>query len=177
MAPGHRQEDQDHGTHLFLPHTPLTPQLFPDARADSDGIHGKQRRVKFPLEYDALDIATDTLREKLLPVSRRLKELEKERGERGKVRKRTKTVQPAPRDGDVEMRDAPPSDATDAPEPEAKTESVELQDEDVYRAKERAELEALVHPDIKADVGASVSGLYELIGAPPSFLCLHRPRG
>ena len=48
-----------------------------------------QRRVKFPLEYDASDVTTDTLRAKLLPVSRRLLELEKERAERAKVRRRT----------------------------------------------------------------------------------------
>lgn len=122
-----------------------------------------QRRVKFPLEYDASDIATDGLREKLLPVSRRLMELEKERGERRKVRKRTKTAQPAPRDGDVEMRDADASAPAEGDQAPAQPQ-VELQDEGVYRVKELEELEALVHPDLKADVGCSVHGLYELIG-------------
>ena len=36
----------------------------------------EQRRVKFPTEYDALDIATPELQEKLLPISRKLKEFE-----------------------------------------------------------------------------------------------------
>ncbi|EKM52645.1 uncharacterized protein PHACADRAFT_261216 [Phanerochaete carnosa HHB-10118-sp] len=120
------------------------------------------RRVKFPLDYDGSDIATDGLREKLLPLSRRLKELEKERAERRKVRKRTKTGQPAPRDGDVEMRDADAGAPAEGGEAPAQPE-VELQDEGVYRAKEREELEALVHPDLKADIGCSVHGLYELI--------------
>ena len=63
--------------------------------------------MKFPTEYDALDIATDELKEKLLPVSRKLKEFEKERAERRKVRKRTKAAQPAKdKEGDVQMSEA-----------------------------------------------------------------------
>ena len=49
-----------------------------------------QRQVKFPTEYDALELGTDELKNKLRPVSRRLLEIEKERRERTKVRKRTK---------------------------------------------------------------------------------------
>ncbi|KAG5726473.1 Ubiquitin carboxyl-terminal hydrolase 6, partial [Termitomyces sp. T112] len=70
------------------------------------------RKVKFPLEFDALDLATDDLREKLLPASRKLKEIEKERMERRKVRKRTKNALPSASSGpaataiDVEMEDA-----------------------------------------------------------------------
>ena len=40
----------------------------------------------------------------------------------------------------------------------------ELEDEHVCRERELAELEALVHPDMKQDVGCSASGLYELVG-------------
>ncbi|KAH9851300.1 cysteine proteinase [Lenzites betulinus] len=135
------------------------------------------RRVKFPTEYDALDIATPELREKLLPVSRRLKEVEKERAERRKVRKRTKAALPVKdKEGDVQMADAAAPEASaststgDAaaatPEGGDKGKAVagaELEDESVYRAKEGAELEALVHADIKADVGASTTGQYELV--------------
>ncbi|KAI0830316.1 cysteine proteinase [Trametes gibbosa] len=138
------------------------------------------RRVKFPTEYDALDIATPELREKLLPVSRRLKELEKERAERRKVRKRTKAALPVKdKEGDVQMVDAATAAAPEAsaststgdavaaaPEGEAKGKAVagaELEDESVYREKEGTELEALVHPDIRADVGASLTGQYELV--------------
>ncbi|KAI0076894.1 cysteine proteinase [Panus rudis PR-1116 ss-1] len=124
------------------------------------------RKVKFPLEFDALDIVTDDLKEKLLPVSRRLKEIEKDRAERRKVRKRTKTVAAGASSSATpatpsETRDVEMSDATAA---EVKKESnVELQNESVYREKELKELEALVHPDLKVDTGCSVSGLYELI--------------
>jgi ubiquitin carboxyl-terminal hydrolase 14 len=41
----------------------------------------------------------------------------------------------------------------------------DLEDESVYRKKELEELEALISPDVKADVGASPTGLYELVGA------------
>ena len=141
--------------------------------------------MKFPTEYDALDIAAPELAEKLLPASRKLKEFEKERAERRKVRKRTKAAQPTKdKEGDVQMGDAAASSSTAAAssstaEPaagaasaEVKTESdkgkgvagVELEDESVYREREGKELEALIHPDVKKDVGASVTGQYELVG-------------
>ena len=40
----------------------------------------------------------------------------------------------------------------------------ELEDESVYREKEGKELDALIHPDVKADVGCSTTGQYELVG-------------
>ena len=66
---------------------------------------------------------------------------------------------------DVEMGD---SVAIVSAEPSAETakEAVaggELEDESVYRAREREELEALMDEDVKKDTGASVSGLYDLV--------------
>ncbi|KAI0742901.1 cysteine proteinase [Daedaleopsis nitida] len=131
------------------------------------------RRVKFPTEYDALEIATSELKEKLLPISRKLKVFEKERAERRKVRKRTKAAPPAKdKEGDVQMADASaPSGSSSAPEPVAEGDAdkgktvagADLEDESVYREKEGKELEALVHPDLKADVGCSTTGQYELV--------------
>ncbi|THH14376.1 hypothetical protein EW146_g5944 [Bondarzewia mesenterica] len=114
------------------------------------------RQVKFPTELDALDLTTDDLRAKLTPVNRRLKEIEKERNERRKVRKRTKVVIAAAKDkeGDVEMGDAPEA---------AKVEGGELKPEEVYRDGELKELEALIDPSIKEDVGSSLAGLYDLV--------------
>lgn len=40
----------------------------------------------------------------------------------------------------------------------------DLDDESVYRKKELEELEGLISPDVKADIGASPTGLYELVG-------------
>ncbi|KAG6867724.1 hypothetical protein C0993_011945 [Termitomyces sp. T159_Od127] len=134
------------------------------------------RKVKFPLEFDALDLVTDDLRAKLLPASRKLKEIEKERLERRKVRKRTKNAPPptsstlAPvATTDVEMGDATAVIAVGGPTSDAVIEKGktvaggELEDESVYRAKEKEELEPLISEDVKRDVGASISGLYDLV--------------
>ncbi|EJD05216.1 cysteine proteinase [Fomitiporia mediterranea MF3/22] len=66
------------------------------------------RRVAFPQELDVLDLCTVELREKLTPVNKRLKEIERDRAERRKVRKRTKAVADGPSQSveDVEMADA-----------------------------------------------------------------------
>jgi ubiquitin carboxyl-terminal hydrolase 14 len=102
----------------------------------------------------------------LQPVSRRLLEIEKERRERMKVRKRTKAAREA-----AAAPKAPgeaPMDVDNAPTPEeaaADVKAGELEDESVYRNKELAELEALVDPSVRADYGASLTGLYELVGA------------
>jgi len=128
------------------------------------------RKVKFPNEYDALDLVTDDLKAKLQPVSRRLMEIEKERKERQKIRKRTKgrpsavaaaldsqspeTAQSTSASVDVDMTNE---------ERETEEAGARLLDETVYREKERTELEALIDPNVKEDVGASPTGLYELV--------------
>lgn len=134
--------------------------------------------MKFPLEFDATDLVTENLKTKLLPASRKLKEIEKERAERRKVRKRTKAVAtstvtkdtPAPpaaeaaadTDGDVAMADAGgPAREQDKGK---NVVSGELEEESVYREREAKELAELVDPDLKKDVGASQTGLYDLVG-------------
>ncbi|KAI0255580.1 cysteine proteinase [Lactifluus subvellereus] len=129
------------------------------------------RKVKFPNEFDALDIATEELQEKMRPVARKRTEIEKARDERRKVRKRTRTAVTAPQppstnvdsatganaetpvEGDIEMN---------GPGPEQSA-GDELHPEEWYREQEKAELEALIDPEIKADVGASQTGLYDLV--------------
>jgi ubiquitin carboxyl-terminal hydrolase 14 len=148
-----------------------------------------QRKVKFPTEFDALDLVTDDLKEKLIPLSRRLKEIEKERAERRKVRKRTKVVAASTStsstaatagSADVEMGDAsgsatatataitaeaPTAEGAGPEEGKGKEKAGgELEDESVYRENELKELEALISPEVKADVGCSVTGLYDLVG-------------
>ncbi|KAI0321324.1 cysteine proteinase [Amylostereum chailletii] len=118
------------------------------------------RKVKFPVEYDALDLATDELKGKLRPVSRRLLEIEKERRERTKVRRRTKAAKEAaaaPTPAPVSGGDEPMEVVSEG------TQGGALKDEDEYRREELAELEKLVDPEVKADVGASVTGLYDLV--------------
>ncbi|KAI0028729.1 hypothetical protein K488DRAFT_80533 [Vararia minispora EC-137] len=119
------------------------------------------RKVKFPIEYDAIDLTTDDLRAKLQPVSRRLAEIEQERRERAKVRKRTKAAREAaaapksPSEAAMDI-DLAPAEVTDA-------QGGELNEESFYREKERTELEALVDTSVKADFGASQTGLYDLV--------------
>jgi ubiquitin carboxyl-terminal hydrolase 14 len=151
--------------------------------------------VKFPSEFDALDLVTDELKGKMMPVSRRLKEVEKERAERRKVRKRTKAAKTT-KDKDVEMGDATTAVLESVPSGSAIAENTaasesttttgeegkgketaagELEEESVYRQNEIKELEALVDPDLKNDVGCSLSGLYDLVGEHFTLLFLFRP--
>ncbi|KAF7307775.1 Ubiquitin carboxyl-terminal hydrolase [Mycena kentingensis (nom. inval.)] len=139
-------------------------------RADINKKAKIMRKVKFPTEYDALDLCSDELKAKLTPVSRKLKALEKERDERRKVRRKTKSkalASPATpaAGGDVEMADAsaPAAAATEAAAAATAEEGGELEPEPAYRTRELAELQALLDPTIASDVGASTSGLYELV--------------
>ncbi|KIM41807.1 hypothetical protein M413DRAFT_445024 [Hebeloma cylindrosporum] len=149
-------------------------------RADIGKKAKIMRKVKFPQEFDALDLATDELRAKLLPASRRLKEIEKERGERRKVRKRTKQAAPAVpgpsssavagATADVEMADASAAPAVSteggaaAATGNGKDKALgEPEDEVELRKKEAAELAQLIDEDTKKDVGCSATGLYELV--------------
>lgn len=149
--------------------------------ASSIVLCGNQRKVKFPQEFDALDLATDELREKLLPVSRKLKAIEKERGERRKVRKRTKqavtTAAPTTSSSaaaatvDVEMADVAVATTDGAAVSSGEDTSKEVapgsefEDEVVVRKREAEELAQLIAADVKADIGSSATGLYDLVGA------------
>jgi len=126
--------------------------------------------VKFVTEFDALDIVTPELQEKLTPVSRRLKEIEKERFERRKVRKRTKaalSTAPAP-------PPTVPDSAMSVDEPTAASSGTpgELEEESVYRSRELTELEGLVDPSLKDDFGCSLTGLYDLVGMSNRILVI-----
>lgn len=129
-----------------------------------------------------MDLATDDLRAKLLPASRKLKEIEKERDERRKVRKRTKQVSgPSPESlagtavggpigpaGDVEMPDVE-SLAESAAHAEEKAKDNDAspgneEDEFSCRKREAEDLSKLIDNDVKNDIGASPTGLYELVG-------------
>ncbi|KAJ4480924.1 hypothetical protein J3R30DRAFT_3462421 [Lentinula aciculospora] len=129
------------------------------------------RKVKFPTTYDAVDLTSPELKAKLLPASRRLQEIEKERAERRKVRKRTKNAISAPGSSGAAQDSTGEDDITVSGEEAVLNDSASsgnaaggaLEDEEVYRTKEKKELEILIHPDLRADVGASTTGLYELV--------------
>lgn len=94
-------------------------------------------------------------------------EIEKDRMERRKVRKRMKskasTSQTAAPPDSTPIVEGGVMDIDKTPE-----EGGDLEDESVYRKKELEELEGLISPDVKADTGASPTGLYELIGTRES---------
>lgn len=139
--------------------------------------------MKFPTELDAVDFATEELKAKILPASRKLKEVEQERAERRKIRKRTKnvatsstatsstaeaTTTTAGPDGDVVMTGA---GTTSAEQDKGKaTVEGELEDESVYRGKEEKALAELADPDLRQDIGASQTGLYDLVGERAYFV-------
>jgi len=148
-----------------------------------------QRKVKFPFELDVLDLVTDALKQKLLPVNMRIKEVEKERDERRKIRRRTRKAQapaitpavdhvgsPAPAvSPTIEVGGAtgPVVDGQmdlDGPAVAVSATDDELGDEREIRKREAEELEALLHPDLKADVGTNATGVYELVGENSLFL-------
>ena len=101
-------------------------------------------------------------------------ELEKDRMERRKIRKRMRNKAST-------SQTAAPSDST--PPAEGATMDVDrkpeeggdLEDESVYRKKELEELEGLISPDVKADIGASPTGLYELVGTCTAFFFRPHP--
>lgn len=130
------------------------------------------RRVKFPFELDALELVTDDLKQKLLPVNERLKDFSRDRRERAKTRRKTKKrveQQEQARRAEAAGQPAPQQDPNDDPPEPMLTDAQapidgELPDEDSKRQEELATLLSLVHPDLEADKGTNVSGLYELAG-------------
>jgi ubiquitin carboxyl-terminal hydrolase 14 len=140
-----------------------------------------QRKVKFPLELDVINLVTPALKEKLLPLNTALGQIEKERDERRKTRRKSKakatedaavaavtsnnvTSTPAavtiPEIQMVDASDTGTSSAVAPPEPLPGV----LEDEAVVRAHENETLRGLIHPELAADVGSSPHGLYELCG-------------
>ncbi|GAA6018668.1 hypothetical protein JCM11491_001253 [Sporobolomyces phaffii] len=122
------------------------------------------RKVKFPFDLDVFELLSDDLKEKVRPVNEKLKEIEKERRERAKTRRKIKNkVVEAQPSAPAPVQQNP---TDDPPEPmlvDAPVEG-ELPDEETKRQEELATLLSLVHPDIEQDKGANVSGLYELVG-------------
>lgn len=96
------------------------------------------RRVKFPFELDATELMTDELKARVRPLNVRLKLIEKDRMERKRVAKRTK------KDNNEE------------------TDDWMTEEEKKKREEESQELEKLVDSDLKNDIGACTSGIYDL---------------
>ena len=134
-----------------------------------------QRKVKFPLDLDLIDIVTPDLKAKLLPLNNKLKEIEKERDERRKTRRKSKAKQ-ADEAAVAAVTTAASSSSTAAPDVQMADASAPvdgvLEDEEVVRARENEMLQALVDPSLAADVGASPHGLYDICGSCVCFCFL-----
>ncbi|GAA5917178.1 hypothetical protein JCM8208_003999 [Rhodotorula glutinis] len=127
------------------------------------------RKVKFPFELDATELVTDDLKRKIVPVGEKLKECDKDRRERAKARRKMKKASDAaavaaPSAPADPSADPPEEMAIDTPAAAAGEAAGELPDEETKRHEELATLLSLVHPDVEADKGANVSGLYDLVG-------------
>lgn len=120
------------------------------------------RRVKFEYELDVLDLLSDDLRQRIRPVNERYRAISKDRRDRANVRKRTK------QHIDDEVREAKKArqeiDASSSLRTEESSIKESEESEPALRRKEREELESLVDPELKNDVGANVTGIYELVG-------------
>lgn len=133
-----------------------------------------RRKVKFPFEFDVLDLCTDELKAQLTPVNVALKNISKDRDERAKIRKRMRGANAATAASSSSVSATstppPPADATMTQDIYRGTE----EEERAKRAEEKKVLEGLISPEIRNDPGANASGLYELCGGsfislPPSF--------
>lgn len=151
------------------------------------------RKVVFPFSLDLSPILHPDLLSKVKPVAEKLVEVEKDRRERGKVRRRARVArEEKEKEEKVKALKAKMTDsssaatpmAVDPPEVVPSTSNpaaagtngdakpaidpanadTDLPDEATARAKERQELEGLVDPELRQDKGANVSGLYELVG-------------
>ncbi|KAK9248674.1 hypothetical protein V1506DRAFT_528577 [Lipomyces tetrasporus] len=106
------------------------------------------RKVTFPFELDVSELCDDELREKLINVRDKVRELRKAREDHVRAAKRARTI----------FADEGASDGTST----GTGATVEKNEDQI--AKLQAEVEAAVDPGLKADEGSSVTGLYELIG-------------
>ena len=144
------------------------------------------RKVSFPPELDVVEFCTEKLREQLVPVRNKVREVRKEEEDVGRARKRQKLAHKQQEDRAADAKSKGPAEEKKLADEKAATkakESKQTKDGDtemedvVYKTDaehdaERAaslhaakkELFALIHPDLAKDEGANTSGLYELRG-------------
>ncbi|UKZ74231.1 hypothetical protein TrVFT333_001892 [Trichoderma virens FT-333] len=114
------------------------------------------RKVTFPQELDIVEFCSDELKDALIPVRDKVREVRKDEEDIERARKRRKKTH------DKDMSDADDADTvmgetfkTDA-QVEAESEAALL--------SAKKELNALINPALRDDDGANQSGLYELRG-------------
>jgi ubiquitin carboxyl-terminal hydrolase 14 len=156
-------------------------------RRDSQKKAKIMKKVTFPAELDVLEFCTDELKQQLVPVRDKVREIRKDEQDVERARKRQKLAHKQEEDRKAEAdrigAEAAPikkaQEAKERKEAEAsgKPQEAATNDMDVYKTDaeyeaERAasikaakkELYAAIDPVLMADEGANKSGLYELRG-------------
>ncbi|KAG0143794.1 hypothetical protein CROQUDRAFT_660768 [Cronartium quercuum f. sp. fusiforme G11] len=125
------------------------------------------RKVKFPFNLDLTDLLTDELKAKIGPVASKIKDIEKDRRERIKIRKKQKIAkEETVKDVQSTATSATGAAATSNEATEClKQAPMDVDaDEETIRETEQALLHSLVDPDLMNDIGSNVTGQYELCG-------------
>ncbi|KAF3905183.1 hypothetical protein AA313_de0206208 [Arthrobotrys entomopaga] len=115
------------------------------------------RKVTFPFQLDATDFCTDELKEKIIPVREKLRELHRNEEDRRKQRRKARTVFVESAPEEKKNDDKMEVDEDKSAEIDAASSKIPEKDEDWDTA-----LAPLLDPEISADVGANPSALYEL---------------
>ncbi|KAK7743770.1 deubiquitinating enzyme [Cytospora paraplurivora] len=133
------------------------------------------RKVTFPKELDIMEFCADSLKEKLVPVRDRLREVNKDEEDIERARKRRRTnpasegepSQPAKEEKKNDKKEAKKA-ATDGdgdtPMETYKTDAEWEEEKAAALRSAKRELLSLVNQDLAEDEGANQSGLYELRG-------------
>lgn len=135
------------------------------------------RKVIFPFELDATEFCTDELKQKLIPVRDKIRNLRKDALDAERARKRTKKANALQAIADKAAADSAASGAaagsSAAPIDDATIDSTMDVDETLEEKKDAAgkaaanwekELSEVIDPEFIKDDGANVTGLYELMG-------------
>ena len=119
------------------------------------------RKVTFPFELDATEFCTDELKEKLIPVRDKIRNLRKDAIDRQRAQKRIKSAK---------------GTAATGPSRNAASESevlreIDAQQDQASRALMETdapdwnkEISGIVDPEFAKDEGQNLTGMYELIG-------------
>ncbi|KAL9639957.1 MAG: hypothetical protein Q9164_000586 [Protoblastenia rupestris] len=138
------------------------------------------RKVTYPAELDVVEFCTEELRKQLIPVRDKVREIRKDDEDVTRARKRQKVAQKQENDRAIDALKAKgPADENklvNDKAAEGKGNDKEMADAayktDAEYDAERAasllaakrELHSLINPELAADEGSNVSGLYELRG-------------
>ena len=129
--------------------------------------------MEFPLEFDTLELVTDELKEKLVPLRHRIKELEAIREERKKESRSTKGAHALFMNTFTHAITTAMSSETGRASGgiyqsdilrAAREDNEVFVDEMAHRDRERKDLEEMVNRDLRVDVGCNITGLYDLVG-------------